>query len=406
MKVAVYPADLGGCGHYRLIYPIEAMQRAGNTDAEIEMILPTPDAENPDDSPTAKLDVIVVDEPAVWQGVTVNSRRVIDVVPPDADVVVLQRPMNRLLVDAIPYLQARGIAVVVEVDDDFDAINARNLAFVSTHKSLNPDLNADHVRRACAMADMVTVSTPALAAVYGKHGRFRVLPNALPPHWFARPETQRYADAPHPWIGWSGTIATHPNDLQVTRGAVGRICHETGAGLYIVGTGKGVRERLGVYDETPFHATEWKPIDEYPDALDGMDVGIVPLEQSRFNRCKSDLKGLEYAALGIPFVASPLPEYERLAATGAGLIADRPREWAGLLRRLVNDQAYREDWRMQGMEAVRFRSYDYSYDLWLEAWHEALLVRRTTRAKAVATVDLNDPRLAVGAALRKAAGLG
>ncbi len=36
-------------------------------------------------------------------------------------------------------------------------------------------------------------------------------------------------------------------------------------------------------------------------------VGIAPLVDRPFNRSKSWIKGLEYSAFGLPFVASPLP---------------------------------------------------------------------------------------------------
>ena len=34
------------------------------------------------------------------------------------------------------------------------------------------------------------------------------------------------------------------------------------------------------------------------------DVGVVPLQQNLFNDCKSWIKGIEYAAAGIPFVVT------------------------------------------------------------------------------------------------------
>ena len=62
----------------------------------------------------------------------------------------------------------------------------------------------------------------------------------------------------------------------------------------------------------------------YTSSVAELGVGLVPLLDSAFNRAKSWLKGLEYAALGVPFVASPTPEYVKLAGLGAGLLADDP----------------------------------------------------------------------------------
>ena len=74
-------------------------------------------------------------------------------------------------------------------------------------------------------------------------------------------------------------------------------------------------EQTGMIEQELFHAQ-----------VAQLDTGIVPLQRSRFNEAKSNLKGLEYAALGVPFVASPTAEYERLAESkfeaGRGTIAD------------------------------------------------------------------------------------
>jgi hypothetical protein len=46
-----------------------------------------------------------------------------------------------------------------------------------------------------------------------------------------------------------------------------------------------------------------------------------------FNHAKSFIKGLEYAAAGIPFVSSFSPEYEYLAEHGVGRVAKTQDEW-------------------------------------------------------------------------------
>jgi hypothetical protein len=57
------------------------------------------------------------------------------------------------------------------------------------------------------------------------------------------------------------------------------------------------------------------------------DIGLVPLNNIPFNEAKSNIKGLEYAAAGIPFIASDLPEYRLLHEDGVGRIANTPQEW-------------------------------------------------------------------------------
>jgi len=71
----------------------------------------------------------------------------------------------------------------------------------------------------------------------------------------------------------------------------------------------------------------------------GMDIGLVPLVDRPYNAARSCLKGLEYAAAGVPFVASASPAYIDL---GEGLLAGQsleeqsPDAWRIALERLLD----------------------------------------------------------------------
>lgn len=67
----------------------------------------------------------------------------------------------------------------------------------------------------------------------------------------------------------------------------------------------------------------------------------------------SNIKGLEYAAAGIPFVASPLPEYVRLRDQfGIGRIASNSKEWQDHIEELL-DPAVRFDEATRQRDAVQ-----------------------------------------------------
>ena len=73
------------------------------------------------------------------------------------------------------------------------------------------------------------------------------------------------------------------------------------------------------------------------------DVAIAPLEDDAFTRGKSDLKYLDYGALGIPGVFSdvrPYRETVRHRETGL-LAANEPEAWADALEEIVGDDALR-----------------------------------------------------------------
>jgi glycosyltransferase involved in cell wall biosynthesis len=74
-----------------------------------------------------------------------------------------------------------------------------------------------------------------------------------------------------------------------------------------------------------------------------MQVGLVPLNRIPFSEAKSNLKGLEYAAAGIPFIATPTEEYRILAEAGVGRLASTPDEWRDHARELLDVDVRREE---------------------------------------------------------------
>lgn len=351
-RVLVYPADEGGCGMTRLIWPTVALTRQG---ADVRMVLPG--------------------DPSGWhlQGRWWTDDRgrseLLDVVTPDADVVVLQRPLKDFFPAAIEKLQAQGVRVVVEIDDDFDAISRRNVSWRFVQPTQNPQSNREHLRRACDLADLVTVTTPALARRYGRHGRVRIIPNYVPERYLAvrRPEHDGVV------VGWSGSIETHPDDLQVCGAGVQQALDATGATFAVIGTGKGVKRALRLR-EAPL-ACGWRPIDQYPEAVAQLDVGIVPLEASAFNEAKSALKMMEMAALGVPSVVSPTEDNRRMHARGLGTLAETPKQWKGATAALVRDAGLREHMAEQGREIMRDFTIERHCGEWWDAWESVVNTR-------------------------------
>lgn len=353
MRVVLHPADEGGCGHYRLIWPGEALRAQGH-------------------------DVTVATDwsyQAVWLE-TIQGPRIIGLAEEvDADVVVVQRPLHRNRVELIDVLQAAGVTVVVEIDDDFSAIHPRNPAWKGANPLSDPDAGREWLARACERADLVTCTTPALAQRYGAHGRVVILDNYVPERYCCT-EPSTYTEAHlgprdgRVTVGWTGSVHTHPNDLEQTRGMVAAAVTDTGACLGVVGTGVGVAKALGYGGDVL--ATGWLPIEAYPEAIRRFDVGIAPLKPSPFNEAKSHLKGLEFAALGVPFVATPTGPYRRLAQLGIGVLADHPQDWRVAVEILIRDEARRADLAAQYRADVAARwTVEGNAWRWLEAWEQA-----------------------------------
>lgn len=352
MKVYIYPGDQWACGSYRLRWPAEAV---GD-----------------------EFDVTIIDpgdrslQLSVDQGGRVHGEGF----PRDADVVVMQRVTNSLLAQVVPMLRRRGVAVVVDMDDDLSRIHPRNPAFPRLQPFVRMpngerrrNLHSWHnAAQACRDATLATVTTPALAARYGTEGRIRVLPNMIP---------ESYLNVPHEdsdVIGWAGTVTVHPDDLQVVGSAVATLMRE-GAEFRHVGDGGGVGRALSLPEDPP--TTGSVPLDEWPHRIADLGIGIAPLADTQFNQAKSRLKCLEMAATGVPWVGSPLPDYVAFHKLGTGRIAARPKDWTRTLRQLHSDASLRQELSESGRAVAAANTIEANAWRWAEAWAEAVDLERS-----------------------------
>lgn len=331
MRVCVVPADEGGCGYYRLIWPAEVLIEQG-------------------------------------YDVTISTREAAAETPADDyDVVVIQRPTKAAMGLHIQQMQRAGIAVVVEIDDDFSSIPRNNSAWSQFNPHWNKESNWSHLAAASQAADLVTVSTPRLAERYGANGRGSVLMNYFPERYLSIEGELNE----RPTVGWTGTPTTHADDLDVVGIGVAQAVEDTGSRFRAIGS-PATHHALGVTGDT----VEWCDLlTTYPMHVANLDVGIVPLADNRFNEAKSWLKGLEYAALGVPFVASPVREYVNLYQY-AGRLANRPREWRTQLRELLANEEYRLEAGAHGREGVKDLTIEKNAWRWMETWEQALKNRK------------------------------
>jgi len=358
VKVVVYPADAFGCGSFRMLWPAEQCAAAGH-------------------------DVHVVEQGQRSVRLVMEGNQVRDVLVDDVDVVVLQRVTHSFMAQAVGVLRAKGVAVVVDVDDDLSSIHPSNPAWAMHHpgnegrRMAGGQVNRHSWRNlamACRDASLVTVSTPALLDVYARHGRGVVLPNYLPDHYYGLPRTD--SDV----VGWPGSFHSHPNDPEVVGGAVARLVDE-GAEFVMRGDPSGAGKAFGLAADP---AGGGVPIGEWPRAVAELGVGIAPLADTRFNAAKSWLKPLEMSACGVPWVASPRAEYQRLHKMGAGALADRPRTWYREVKRLRESAALRQEMSDAGRAvAEQLRLSQHAWR-WMDAWAHAFEVQQATPRTATA----------------------
>lgn len=353
MKVYVLPADVYGCGHYRLIWPANVLQQLGH---EITIIPPGPGSG------------------FLAQTTEIDSQQVLTSVqiPSDADVIVIQRPAHPLQPQMIRMLRQNGIAVVVDMDDDMSNIHPDNAAYHEYHPRSTSPFSWRHALESCKAATLVTTSTRSLRAIYASHDRGIILDNYVPEAYldFDCPVDQLKGA-----FGWAGSVKSHPNDLQVLGGVAQRLVDD-GHQLMIVGDGAGIKTALKLREQ-PSCTGVVPMIDWARTVAQSFSVGIVPLAQTAFNRSKSRLKGIEMMAVGIPWISSPREEYRKLQReSGCGLLADTPKQWYEQVTALLTDKALRQDMAAAGKEWMRAQTYQAQAWRWAEAWQTAYDIER------------------------------
>lgn len=364
LHVVVYPADRYGCGHFRAIWPAESLQRQG-------------------------VDVTVVSNEQRHVEMIIDDRddTVVDVnVPPQANVVVLQRVTHKYLTQAVSIIRRKGVAVVIDVDDDLTSIHPDNPAWTMLHPKRSewyvgkPHKHSWHnLGEACRAATLVVCTTPALARQYGANGNGVVIPNYVPNHYF---DVERVDSD---LLGWPASLQSHPNDPDAVGTAVARLV-SSGTRFRVTSHASGVGRAFGLTGDdvvdTPDASID---LADWPREIAQLGVGIAPLADTRFNAAKSWLKPLELAAVGVPWVGSPRVEYRRLHQLGCGLLADRPKDWYRTLRSLLTDDQRRAELSDAGRSvAAQLRLDDHAWR-WAEVWQDALARERSVTRSRPAT---------------------
>ncbi len=105
-----------------------------------------------------------------------------------------------------------------------------------------------------------------------------------------------------------------------------------------------------------FGLDEMMPLDQkikVAQEISDFDVGVMPLLDEPFARGKCAMKALEYMAMGLPLVASPVGENCYVVKPGInGFLARTCTEWSNALEMLINDSSLRREMGNRGRKMV------------------------------------------------------
>jgi glycosyltransferase involved in cell wall biosynthesis len=266
-----------------------------------------------------------------------------------ADVVLVER---RWLPD---YGAARRLVARARLDDV-------PVIYVTDDNLLELDAGANHggyitpehrtvIEYLAREAEGVIVSTAELKKrMSAFHRRIAVVPNALDERLVAGRGARRPAAGDQVVIGYMGT-ATHDADLLLIIDALRSVLRDGGGAVEFQLVG-GVRDAatLAPLRGLPVRVLKAGDGMAYPAfmrwfaAAADWDLAVAPLKDTLFTRCKSDLKFVDYGALGIPTVFSNVTPYaDTVRHLRTGYLAENTvAAWRGALAAMIGDRELRE----------------------------------------------------------------
>lgn len=314
------PGALSGCGYYRMSLPYSNF-----TTNEVDIF----------HNCLKAFTQPMIDELAEKMGLTLDTKGT----EKEYDVFVFQRVFDKFVTLAMAYLRDKGKIVVQDMDDDFLDIPKDNPAWLWMHP-MNPDRAHDItvMKQSLAVSSLVTVTTKRLQTKLSQFNEnVEIIGNYIDINNY--PEIKREKKR-RIVVGWCGSI-THVGDLKIVKDALERLAHDHTQVVVGIGGDQRVFYSLNIADSQKIYYPEVS-MENYPKMVQNFDIGIVPLADNEFNKCKSNLKGKEMMACSLPVVASNTPDYVDLIDEGVdGFIADYGKRFYPLLEKLVLDQDLR-----------------------------------------------------------------
>ena len=248
----------------------------------------------------------------------------------DADVVHVYRIATRDVRRALAELARRGTAITYDNDDDFTAVPKQSPYYRQSGGLKGQRIFAETAKLA-QMATCCTTTNERLAEKYRRAGaeRVEVVPNCLAPD-LERPRNRHDGVV----IGW---VAAGEHQQDADRLKIGEVLRSLmerhpDVSVECIGINLGLPER--------YRHDLWLPFSELPRRIGRFDIGIAPLVEDPWNLTRSDIKLKEYAASGVPWLASPVGPYLGLGeAQGGRLVPDDG--WLDALERLVTQRRER-----------------------------------------------------------------
>jgi len=307
-----------------------------------------------------------------------------------ADVIMVSRLFHP---DAINTLRAYNpkAVIVYDLDDDFFNLPPENM----TSKSMG-GREIENMAVCLSMADLVTCSTRRLASVLSEFNpQVKVIKNAIDPLLLDWP----ILEPDHPRVGWAGSV-THLIDVEPFCQGLGMaLDRERGWDPAFMGhLGAPMIQKLNrskaFFQPPVIFSQYYKKLHGL-----GLSIGAAPVQDNIFNASKSNVKWMEYSALGAAVVASDVGPYRDTIRHGVnGLLVKHhvPYEWRDALLELMKDEKLRRHLVENARQDLRQKYHPEHWARNLGRYMEKALARKRESFQVLAAGRVKKPLVVIG----------
>jgi len=361
LNLLFIPRDNKGCGFYRMMVPANEIKRQNLADVVLNF---------------------------GWDWKMVEW----------AHIIVVQRMTDSKAYEGIEQARSIGKKVIFELDDYTSAVAPNRKAF-QFWSPMGP--NFARCMKIMQNCDAVQTTTNRLRNEFVLwNPQVGVLPNYLDrtlwdvPAWTATHWDNYYKKKNDGIIriGWVGASG-HYEDLQMVEQIITKLCHKyPNVHFCLMGShgesskGPNLFRNITPTTAACSHCGEGGQLEKipgieilyYPSKLKecAFDIGIAPLIETSFNQCKSDIKIKEYAALGIPVVATRMKPYSESVKEGyTGFLASTGKEWFDYLELLIKDKELRHRLGRNQYRWYRENTIDKHIHEWMDFYQKVISFR-------------------------------
>jgi len=327
------------------------------------------------------------------------------------------------------YVQSMYAHVVVDIDDDIWAIDKNNPAYESWNrfkpgedvfKPLEEGADIDTVKHNCNQIGAVIIDNPdGTEGIYQpKRNNAEIAEDGLRLASLVTTSTEPLRKK---LLAYNSNVVVIPNAINFSEWPENKVVGDGLIRIGLIGANshygdwktivEPIKEILAEFPDVRLvynswymkykDATEkggWKTIMRFPDffadnglidhpqvekftgvdveyynewlADKGIDIGLAPLQMHEFNRSKSNLKYIEYAALKVPLIAQDFEPYNQDIKHGVnGMLASNHKEWVSAMRKLIKDEEAR---KLMGFAAYHHVKNNYSQEVVADKLKDAI----------------------------------